>query len=224
MDNNEQSDVRSVDASDTATLNTNGEDTITSTLYFDSKYAHIQETRPPMPLFNQFKLGHTAQDEIRTIMATDSHSSVRMVEIMQQNNDQQQQQQQQQQQYQTPVAKQRAVGKNESSMNVEEQKQQGRVGGRSSNKDWGRSSPNRVSSVNNHNNNSNQRTASNTTTSLSQSSSHSLRKKDTITTHNHGSIDPPDEEMEDAVPDVKAVSSSTDSSRLSNTATRHASL
>ena len=121
---------------------------------------------------------------------------------------------------QTPVAKQRAVGKNESSMNVEEQKQQGRVGGRS-NKDWGRSSPNRVS-VNNHNN-SNQRTAA--TTSLSQSSSMSLRKKDTITTHNHGSIDPPDEEMEDAVPDVKAVSSSTDSSRLSNTATtRHASL
>jgi hypothetical protein len=214
MDNidNEQ-DVRSVDASDTATLNTNGEDTITSTLYFDSKYAHIQETRPPMPLFNQFKLG-PAQDEIRTIMATDSHSSVRMVEIMQQNNQHQQHHQQQQQ---TPVAKQRAVGKDESSMKVEEQKQQGRVGGRS-NKDWGRSSPNRVS-VNNHNN-SNQRTAS--TTSLSHSSSMSLRKKDTISTHNHG-IDPPDEEMEDAVPDVKAVSSSTDSSRLSNTATRHAS-
>jgi hypothetical protein len=217
MDNidNEQ-DVRSVDASDTATLNTNGEDTITSTLYFDSKYAHIQETRPPMPLFNQFKLG-PAQDEIRTIMASDSHSSVRMVEIMQQNDQHQQQQKHYQQQQQTPVAKQRAVGKDESSMNVEEQKQQGRVGGRS-NKDWGRSSPNRES-VNNHNN-SNQRTAS--TTSLSQSSSMSLRKKDTISTHNHG-IDPPDEEMEDAVPDVKAVSSSTDSSRLSNTATRHAS-
>jgi hypothetical protein len=32
-----------------------------------------------------------------------------------------------------------------------------------------------------------------------------------------------DEEMQDAVPDVKAVSSSTDSSRLSNTATKHRS-
>jgi hypothetical protein len=195
MDN--EQDVRSVDASDTATLNTNGEDTITSTLYFDSKYAHIQETRPPMPLFNQFKLG-PAQDEIRTIMATDSHSSVRMVEIMQKNEQQQQQQQQQQ----------RAVGKDESSINVEEQKKQGRSGG-GSNKDWGRSSPNRVPV-----NNNNLRTAS--------TSSMSLRKKDTISTHNHG-IDPPDEEMEDAVPDVKAASSSTDSSRFSNTATRHAS-
>ncbi|KAL3939378.1 MAG: hypothetical protein SGARI_001393 [Bacillariaceae sp.] len=83
-DEPDETDMKSVDNnSDTATLNTNGEDTITSTLYFDSKYAHIQETRPPMPLFNQFKIGQ-AKDEIRTIMATDSHSSVRMIKLMQQ--------------------------------------------------------------------------------------------------------------------------------------------
>jgi hypothetical protein len=70
--------------SETGTLNTY-EDTVTSTVLFESKYSHIQESRPPMPLFNQFKLGGK-QDEIRTIVATDSHSSMKMMKLMQEQN------------------------------------------------------------------------------------------------------------------------------------------
>lgn len=74
-------------ASETATLNTN-EDTITSTVYFENKYKHIKETRPPMPLFNQFKIGNE-KDEIRNIMNSDSHSSVNMIRLLQQQQQQQ---------------------------------------------------------------------------------------------------------------------------------------
>jgi hypothetical protein len=77
--------LRSTDNSDANTLNT-CEDTITSTLYFDAKYSHVVETRPPMPLFNQFKLGHQ-KDEIRTIVATDSHSSLKMLRLLQGDHD-----------------------------------------------------------------------------------------------------------------------------------------
>lgn len=70
--------------SDTATLNTN-EDTITSTVYFENKYSHITETRPPMPLFHQFKIGNE-KDEIRNIMNSDSHSSVNMIRLLAQNS------------------------------------------------------------------------------------------------------------------------------------------
>lgn len=77
----EETDLRSVDASDTATLNT-CEDTITSTVYFENKYSHITETRPPMPLFNQFKIGNE-KDEISSIMNSDSHSSVNMIKLLQ---------------------------------------------------------------------------------------------------------------------------------------------
>lgn len=77
----EPDETRSVDNSDTGTLNT-CEDTITSTVYYESKIAHMTETRPPMPLFNQFKIGQ--KDEIRNIMAKDSHSSVNMIRLLQQ--------------------------------------------------------------------------------------------------------------------------------------------
>ncbi|CAJ1963980.1 unnamed protein product [Cylindrotheca closterium] len=70
--------------SDTATLNTN-EDTIASTVYFENKYSHLTETRPPMPLFNQFKIGNE-KDEIRNVMNSDSHSSVNMIRLLAQNN------------------------------------------------------------------------------------------------------------------------------------------
>jgi len=218
-----ENDEQTIDNSDTATLNTNGEDTITSTLYFDSKYAHIQETQPPMPLFNQFKLGQ-AKDEIRTIMATDSHSSVRMIKIMQQNEEKQVQQDTQQRNQKQQISVEQSVRNGESSTNQEDQKQQGRRGGKtnSSNKDLGCSSSHNRVSVNK----TNQRNATSVTASLSSSM---LRKKDAISTGNgnihikHHGINPPDEEMEDAVPDVKPVSSSTDSSRLSNTAARHGS-
>jgi hypothetical protein len=88
----EETDLRSLDNSDTNTLNT-CEDTITSTVYFDNKLSHIEETRPPMPLFNQFKLVGHEKDEIRNIMETDSHSSLNMVRLLQQQQEQQQQQQ-----------------------------------------------------------------------------------------------------------------------------------
>lgn len=77
----EHEDTRSVDNSDTNTLNT-CEDTITSTVYYESKLAHMKETRPPMPLFNQFKVGQ--RDEIQTVMTQDTHSSVNMIRLLQQ--------------------------------------------------------------------------------------------------------------------------------------------
>jgi hypothetical protein len=81
----EDSVLRSQDGSDTNTLNT-CEDTITSTLYFDNKYSHVVETQPPMPLFSQFKLGHE-KDEIHTIVVTDSHSSLKMIRLLQEVQD-----------------------------------------------------------------------------------------------------------------------------------------
>lgn len=65
---------------DDSTLNT-CEDTITSTLYFDSKYSHLVEKRPPMPLFHHFKVTEE-EDHIRRIVATDSHNSLKMIRLM----------------------------------------------------------------------------------------------------------------------------------------------
>lgn len=140
----EETDIRSVDNSDTATLNT-CEDTITSTVYFENKYSHLVETRPPMPLFNQFKLKHE-KDEIRNIIATDSHSSLNMIQLLQQ---------------QRRDAQREPVQLEESS----------------SDEDHARRRP-----------------------------------------KERRATESPDQEMEDVVPDVKAVSSSTDSSRQSNNA------
>jgi len=67
--------------SDTNTLNT-CEDTITSTLYFERKYSHVVEKRPPMPLFNQFKVDTHETDELRRIVANDSHNSMRMIRLL----------------------------------------------------------------------------------------------------------------------------------------------
>mmetsp|Transcript_6793 Transcript_6793/g.16678 ORF Transcript_6793/g.16678 Transcript_6793/m.16678 type:complete len:420 (+) Transcript_6793:328-1587(+) len=204
----EEQDLKSLDHSDTATLNTNGDDTITSTLYFDSKYAHIQESTPPMPLFSQFKIGQ-AKDEIRTIMATDSHSSVRMIKIMEQNQNKEKQQKEPRQasgkdyEYQKRTSTKRtsttttAGAEAESSSNTEmdqlHKKASKSRGHRVSNKSQAASA--KVSS---------------------------RRIKETIKISSDG-LDR-DEDMEDAVPDVKPLSSSTDSSRMSNKATRHASI
>jgi hypothetical protein len=176
----EEMDMKSVDNSDTATLNTNGEDTITSTLYFDAKYAHIQESRPPMPLFNQFKIGQ-AKDEIRTIMATDSHSSLRMIKLMQQ-----------QQMTRDEVTM-------ESGPEADDE---------SSSSDDDDCNNNHSSARNNH-------TGSNRQGGRKGSAARGTG------TNNKNNKDRPDEEMQDVLPDVKAVSSSTDSSRLSNAAKQH---
>ena len=169
----EQEDLKSLDCSDTATLNTNGDDTITSTLYFDSKYAHIQESTPPMPLYSQFKIGQ-ARDEIRTIMATDSHSSVKMIKIMEQN-------QQQGNRTQTTTVFEGPEGTSSSSSEAEQPQQ---------------------------------KTAKGRNNPASNGNGTSLRMKEKI------KITGRDEEMEDAVPGVKPLSSSTDSSRLSNNMTK----
>jgi hypothetical protein len=66
--------------SDCNTLNT-AEDTITSTLFFERKYAHIIEHRPPMPLFSDFKVEED-QNELRRIVATDSHNSLKMIRLL----------------------------------------------------------------------------------------------------------------------------------------------
>jgi hypothetical protein len=68
---------------DDSTLNT-CEDTITSTLYFDAKYAHLVEKRPPMPLFSHFKVNEE-EDHIRRIVATDSHNSLNMIRLFNEN-------------------------------------------------------------------------------------------------------------------------------------------
>lgn len=65
-------DTNSV-VSDTNTLNT-AEDTITSTLYYETtKLAGLQQTTPPMPLFNTFAVDE--RDDIHQIVTTRSHSS-----------------------------------------------------------------------------------------------------------------------------------------------------
>mmetsp|Transcript_3149 Transcript_3149/g.4861 ORF Transcript_3149/g.4861 Transcript_3149/m.4861 type:complete len:388 (+) Transcript_3149:66-1229(+) len=60
---------------DESTLNT-CEETITSTMYFDAKIAHLEETRPPMPLFNSYKVDtERSPNELQRIVSKDSHRS-----------------------------------------------------------------------------------------------------------------------------------------------------
>lgn len=68
---------------DDSTLNT-CEDTITSTLYFDEKYSHVVEKRPPMHLFPHFKVS-AEENHIRRIVATDSHNSLNLLRMMNQS-------------------------------------------------------------------------------------------------------------------------------------------
>ena len=82
----DDTDLKSEAPSEAGTLNT-CEDTIASTVCFENKYSHVVETRPPMPLFNQFKIGDD-KDEISSIMASDSHSSVNMIKLLQKQQQQ----------------------------------------------------------------------------------------------------------------------------------------
>jgi len=193
----EDLDLKSLDHSDTGTLNTNGDDTITSTLYFDSKYAHIQESTPPMPLFSQFKIGQ-AKDEIRTIMATDSHSSVRMIKIMEQNQQQEQAAVRERTSTATTVFEE-AGGESSSDNDIVQHQQQQEKSSRSRNHRVATQSP-----------------------ASSTKGSSSRRMKETIKITSEGRDR--DDEMEDAIPDVKPLSSSMESSRLSNNAARHTSI
>ena len=66
--------------SDCNTLNT-AEDTITSTILFERKYAHLVENRPPMPLFSDFKV-EDDQNELGRIVASDSHNSLKLIRLL----------------------------------------------------------------------------------------------------------------------------------------------
>jgi hypothetical protein len=72
------------------TLNTNTDDhTVTSTLYFDAKYEHVVENRPPMPLFETFRVPHTDnRNELVKIVETDSHNSLNMIQLLQDHHSQ----------------------------------------------------------------------------------------------------------------------------------------
>lgn len=82
-DVDEANELVADDQSDAHTLNTCEDETVTSTLYFDRKISHMVEKRPPMPLFHQFKVDAKDNDELRRIVATDSHSSLNMVRLLQ---------------------------------------------------------------------------------------------------------------------------------------------
>lgn len=65
--------------SESNTLNT-AEDTITSTLYYEkTKLAGLKQKNPPVPLFNCFAVD--ADDDIRQIVKTHSHSSVKLLDM-----------------------------------------------------------------------------------------------------------------------------------------------
>eukprot|EP00536_Pseudo-nitzschia_multiseries_P012304 jgi/Psemu1/31662/gm1.31662_g len=201
----EEQDLRSVDnCSDTATLNTNGEDTITSTLYFDSKYAHIQESTPPMKLFHEFKIGQ-AKDEIRNIMATDSHSSVRMMDIMQQQQHyhppQQQQQSSQREHRHAETVFEEGEGGSSNNSEVERKHrgQHASARGNAKSRSPDRAATNPASSAAENNNHHN------TSSSSSSRSTTGRRRKETITIssnnndqHQHPAGGHRDDEMEDA--------------------------
>lgn len=95
----DEKEIKSVETSGGNTQNT-AEDTITSTLYFDAKYSHIVESRPPMPLFRQFEVPITADkpNELTRIISAGSHTSrLSMIRIYQREQMQAQQQQRYQQ-------------------------------------------------------------------------------------------------------------------------------
>lgn len=79
-------DKMNCDQSDIDTLNT-ADDTISSTLYFESKFNSSMETRPPMPLFSQYKVEceDWKGNALMTIVATGSHQSMHMHRLR--NND-----------------------------------------------------------------------------------------------------------------------------------------
>lgn len=66
------------------TVNT-AEDTLTSTVCFDAKHSHLVEVRPPMPLFNRYKVECNSHDDnaLIGIVNSGSHHSVHMLKEFQ---------------------------------------------------------------------------------------------------------------------------------------------
>ena len=64
------------------------EDTVTSTVYYETtKLAGLQQKNPPMPLFDSFQVEDKDGEEIHRIVATHSHSSQRLREMFRQQQD-----------------------------------------------------------------------------------------------------------------------------------------
>lgn len=57
-----------------------GDDTVTSTIYFDAKYEHVVQSRPPMPLYMEYSVpvSESHDDEISKIVQQGTHKSIHM--------------------------------------------------------------------------------------------------------------------------------------------------
>lgn len=71
------------------TVNT-AEDTLTSTVCFEAKHSHLVETRPPMPLFDRYKVecDETQDNALIGIVNSGSHHSIHMLRAFQEHVDQ----------------------------------------------------------------------------------------------------------------------------------------
>lgn len=64
------------------------DNTMTSTVYYETtKLAGLRQTNPPMPLFNHFAVDE--RDDIHKIVATHSHTSARLIDLLRNSNNQQ---------------------------------------------------------------------------------------------------------------------------------------
>jgi hypothetical protein len=61
--------------------NHDGDETITSTLYFESKYEHVVQSRPPMPLYREYlvPVNESHDDEVSRIVQNGTHKSIHML-------------------------------------------------------------------------------------------------------------------------------------------------
>lgn len=79
------------DGADACTIKSDhstAEDTMTSTIYFENKYNHQVETRPPMPLFTRYKVDcdEIKDNELMGIVNSGSHQSSHMLKEFQHHN------------------------------------------------------------------------------------------------------------------------------------------
>lgn len=86
FDSGKNNDIPKVDTYDEHTVNT-AEDTLTSTVCFEAKHSHLVEKRPPMPLFNRFKVECDVikDDTLIDIVKSGSHQSVHMLRAFQEH-------------------------------------------------------------------------------------------------------------------------------------------
>jgi len=86
FDSGNNNGIAKVDTYGGNTVNT-AEDTLTSTVCFEAKHSHLVEKRPPMPLFNRYKVECDAikDDTLIGIVKSGSHQSVHMLRAFQEH-------------------------------------------------------------------------------------------------------------------------------------------